>query len=265
MSADNEVSRNAALIEAMDAAGMTAPRLAELAGVSRNSLVAWRGNAEIRPRAQHQLAVAKVLQVPAHALWPTSGDRSISSETIRVWPGLNEVPADLWSELTLQCVDRFDMVVGTPVGVTRWMLPIAAKVFPARAEAGDPVTIRIINADPDGEQLRKRQEIESAFDPSIGGTSRLDLAQLGREALDQWVDELGGLANCEIRTTDHPEIYTAGIFRFDDQAITYPYYMGVRGLGSVTRLIRRIEVSGEFDALALQADRVWETGSPYLR
>lgn len=263
MARDDVDERNTALIEAMESAEVTAPRLAELAGVSRNSLVAWRGNAEIRPRAQHQLAVAKVLQVPAHTLWPTSGDRSISSETVKVWPGLNEVPTDLWSELTLQCVDQFDIVVGSPIGVTRWILPIAAKVFPARAEAGDPVSIRIINADPGGKQIRNRQEVESAFDPSIGGTSEFDLAQGGREALNQWVEALGDMEGCEIRTTDHPEIYTAGIFRFDEQAIVYPYYMGVRGLASVTRLVRRVEVGGEFDAVARQADRVWETGSTY--
>ncbi|MCP4224593.1 MAG: transcriptional regulator [Actinomycetia bacterium] len=242
---------------------MTAPRLAELAGVSRNSLVAWRGNAGIRPRAQHQLAVAKVLEMPAHTLWPTGSERSVAAETVKVWPGLNEVPTELWSELTLQCVDQFDVVVGSPIGVIRWILPIAAKVFPARAEAGDPVSIRIINADPDGAQIKQRQETESEFDPSIGGTSQKDLAKGGRDALDQWVEQLGALKNCEIRTTDHPEIYTAGIFRFDDQAITYPYYMGVRGLASVTRLIKRIEVGGEFDALARQADRVWNTGTPY--
>lgn len=136
-------------------------------------------------------------------------------------------------------------------------------MFPARAEAGDPVSIRIINADPDGQQIQNRQEGEAAFDPSIGGTSQNDLPQRGREALDQWVDGLGELEQCEIRTTDHPEIYTTGIFRFDDQAIAYHYYMGVRGMASVAKLMKRIEVDGEFDALARQIDRVWETGTPY--
>lgn len=104
---------------------------------------------------------------------------------------------------------------------------------------------------------------EAAFDPSIGGNSQHDLAEAGRNALDQWVEELSGLEQCEIRTTDHPEIYTTGIFRFDDQAIAYHYYMGVRGMASVAKLMKRIEVDGEFDALARQIDRVWETGTPY--
>ncbi len=253
------VTPNQRLTEAMAAAGITPDALADLVDVGRSSVYRWQGDAELLPRLSQRLAVAKVLSVPARDIWNDTGDGTLTLSATTEWPGLTAVPRELWADMFRKCTERFDVCVGGSMYIAesnQGLFPVIA----VAAEAGEPIQVRILAADPDGTAAAARQLNESQFDPT-SEDGRL-VNRIG-SALDIWTDAFDGLEGAEVRITDDPAIYTNGVVRFDDRMLVFPYIYGQRTLATPTELLRRYEVGGRFDAMSRHVDRLWETGTPY--
>jgi hypothetical protein len=128
-------------------------------------------------------------------LWPESGDGSQAPSAIKEWPAYLGIPSSVWDELVR-----------------------------ARAEIGQPVQVRLLGVDPEGDLLAWREVEESAEDPTAGDPGWM--SDLARRGLDIWAEELAGVEGVEIRITNDRSLYSNAVFRFDDRMITYPYTKG---------------------------------------
>lgn len=253
---------NTRLTEAMATAGLTLERLAELTGAATSSVHRWRSDASAVPRLSHRLAVAKVLEVPVRELWDLDGDGSVQLSSEREWPAVTAIPREVWADLFRTCSDRFDVCIGTSHYIATELGGLA-RLIAGAADAGDPVQVRILGADPAGAMAAARQANEAAHDPSITGDQATVIAR-GRQALDTWSEIFSNVPGAEVRTTDDPAIFFGtGIVRFDTRMIAYHYLSGIRSLDGPVELLNRADVGGRFDGLATHLDRMWETGLPY--
>lgn len=251
---------NQALVDAMDAAGMTGRSLAALVGTTPQAVSRWRTDADALPHRRVRALVAKALNVPLQSLWPEPGDGSQAVSAIKEWSAYLGVPAAVWEELVRGAEAHFDICSAIHQHVAR-MVKDSLSVIRARAEIGQPVQVRILGVDPDGDLIQWREQEESTLDPTAGPPGWM--ADLSRRGLDLWTAELAGINGVEIRVTNDRSLYSNAVFRFDDRMITYPYTKASRTLDLPAALLARADVGGIFDSLAGHIDRMWKTGVPY--
>ena len=149
------------------------------------------------------------------------------------------------------------------VGAAQWFLenhPQLGTVVRARADLGEPIQVRVLMADPDGSFYLQRERSEDEFDKTRPAGSLHDRL---RRVLAGFLTLFDGVETAEVRVTDDPELWSHGIFRFDDEMLAYPYIRGLRGIGSAALHLKRVEVDGLFDTYVSHVDNLWHSARLY--
>jgi hypothetical protein len=158
-----------------------------------------------------------------------------------------DVPTELWWQLFRDATARVDLL-GYALLHLPENHPRLVDLLRGKAAAG--CAIRIAVADPDCENVARRDEEER-----LGGT----LGARIRTSL-HYLDPLCSCDGVELRYHDTP-MYSS-VFRFDDDILVTPHVYGRPGRLSPLLHLRRRQEDGIFDNYLTHLEDVWATAVP---
>jgi transcriptional regulator with XRE-family HTH domain len=238
---------NQRLRNALVAAEITQPQLAEKVGVDAKSVERWITQDRV-PHATTRTRVSRVLGQDETYFWPallgTEQSRNATeSELVQIWPTRNTVPGEVWRSLFNQARAQIDVLVyagGFLIEAYDLVEVIATK---AAAE----VNFRILLGDPRCEAVRQRG-IEEGL-PKLADRCQSSL---------EYLHEVVPLDGVQIRT--HQTTLYASQFRFDDALLVNNHTYGSWAARSPVMHLRKVPGGQLFDYYAHAFDRVWQTG-----
>jgi hypothetical protein len=225
--------------------GLDTVSLAETAQVSAKSVERWIAGSSV-PYPKTRYRVAAILQEDESYLWPGAVDRASLSgaELVATYPRRNDVPSHLWTELLRQTERNVDYLAFAGLFLAEehsdWI-----PLLRSRATAG--VRVRLLVADPNGNQLASRDT-----EHEIGGgvTGRV-------AAILSYYRPLAGMV--AIRLHDTP-LYNS-IYRFDDEMLVNTHVYGILAAHTPVMHLRRVD--GAFFNTYLESfERVWASARP---
>ena len=225
--------------------GLDTVSLAKTAQVSAKSVERWIAGSSV-PYPKTRYRVAAILQEDESYLWPGAVDRASLSgaELVATYPRRNDVPSHLWTELLRQTERNVDYLAFAGLFLAEehsdWI-----PLLRSRATAG--VRVRLLVADPNGNQLASRDT-----EHEIGGgvTGRV-------AAILSYYRPLAGMV--AIRLHDTP-LYNS-IYRFDDEMLVNTHVYGILAAHTPVMHLRRVD--GAFFNTYLESfERVWASARP---
>ncbi|MGI5421051.1 XRE family transcriptional regulator [Actinomadura luteofluorescens] len=239
----NERLRRAMLRRGLDIAG-----LADAAEVSTKSVERWLSEKGV-PYPNTRYRVAAILQEDESYLWPQAVDKAslTGAELVSTWPRRQDVPKHLWTELLRQAERNIDYLAYAGLFLTEEH-PDWIPLLREKAAAG--VRIRLLIGDPDGTQLRARDD-----EKQIGGGVAGRVA-----AVLSYYRPMAGTV--DIRLHDTP-LYNS-IYRFDDELIVNSHVYGILAAYTPTMRIRRVD-GAYFNTYLESFERVWASARPLER
>lgn len=244
---------NDRLRQAITAAHMDIEAVARALGVDPKTVQRWLAGRVPRPR--HRWALVDLLNEQEALLWPGVGSAAVSSvhtaEIVAAYPHRADAPTSLWSRLLFRSQEQIDLL-----GYALLFFPEQHPNLPAFVAercAATSLKVRIILVDPDGEEARRRDELER-----LGGTvpSRIRMTM-------QHLAPMLEVAGVELRLVDVP-LYNA-VYRFDDQMLVTPYLYARHGYEHPLLHLRWLSRNGVFARYAEQFDDLWSIGTPASR
>jgi transcriptional regulator with XRE-family HTH domain len=245
-------SRNEALCEAMEKAGLSIEALAESVGTTPKSVWRWRQGVVPR-RVDLKANAVRVLGVEAEDLWPTERSLELpeppdaSEEIVTAWAHRSDAPRDTWW-LILHRAERHIDLLGYALQFLPEDNPSLDRLLLARA--GQGCSVRICLADPDSRGVAERDHEEG-----LGGT----LAARVRTTVDHF-RPLFDVEGIDLRHHRTP-MYNS-VIRADDEMLVTPHLYGLKGYKAPLMLLRRVHDDGIFDNMTSHFDRVWASGTP---
>lgn len=190
--------------------------------------------------------LARTFNVSPTEIWPNSEKiASPELEVINTWKHLQDVPTDIWVELTQDTnAKRIDVLAGSGTRLTEGV-PRLDEIIRAHDVFG--ATIRICFGDPESEHTKYRDSEEG-----LDGT----FASRIKRSILEWQNILEGLQNAELRVYNLP--YYHSTYRFGDRMLIAHHGYKQFGTRSATILIQRADQFGIFDNYAENFERVWE-------
>ncbi|MCP4967711.1 MAG: hypothetical protein GY926_21065, partial [bacterium] len=199
-------------------------------------------------------ATAKLVEVPTRTLWPDLVDHSDNSTKAALDNPIG-IPQETWPELLGMATRHIDMLGG---GYGWWLEQNPQFNQLARAKEQDTgLKVRICQADPNGDAVRQRDELEAQRTSLTAG----NLIGGIETAASMWRAALQGLDNAELRGSEHA--YELLLMRFDDYLIVCPYLHGMRGTLTYAELVHRDDHGGKFDHIIQgHFQPIWDTAKP---
>lgn len=239
---------NQRLRNALVAAGVTQPVLAERAGVEAKTVERWITQDRL-PHPSTRAQVARVLNLDETYLWPallgSEQTRAASqAELVQVWPTRNAVPGEVWRSLFRQARAQLDVLVYSG----GFLIEAYDLVEVIRAKSASGVAVRILLGDSRCEAVRQRGREEGL--PALAERCRSSL---------QYLAEVTTLPGVAIRT--HQTTLYASQFRFDDSLLVNSHSYGEWAARSPVQHLRRVPGGQLFAYYDRAFDRVWATGA----
>jgi transcriptional regulator with XRE-family HTH domain len=238
---------NQRLRNALVAAEITQPQLAEKVGVDAKSVERWITQDRV-PHATTRTRVSRVLGQDETYFWPallgTEQSRNATeSELVQIWPTRNTVPGEVWRSLFNQAHAQIDVLVYAG----GFLIEAYDLVEVVTTKAAAAVNFRILLGDPRCEAVRQRG-IEEGL-PKLADRCQSSL---------EYLHDVVTLDGVQIRT--HQTTLYASQFRFDDALLVNNHTYGSWAARSPVMHLRKVPGGQLFDYYAHAFNRVWETG-----
>lgn len=248
------MSPNARLRAALAASKLTVDDVAEAAEVDPKTVQRWISGRT--PHARNRIAVAGVVGEDPRFLWPEIENGSGhghggEDEVVATFAQRGEVPAELWDQLIGGAERRIDLLGYAMMHLPEQHLAIFDVAESLVAAGG---RVRVILADPDGEQAAVRDHEEG-----LDGGLIHRIKSSGRYLADR----LPVAPRVELRCQNVP-MYNS-VFRFDDQALVTPHLYRRPGWQSPCLHLRRLGPTGIFENYMQHFEDIWEIAEPMER
>ena len=250
------MARNDRLRQAMESAGISADRLAEVVAVDPKSVWRWTNKGVVPRRIGMKARVAEVLGMEGTEIWPqpprpvgVTEDREVTEEIVTVWAHRADVPKARWWTMLSAAEHNIDLL-----GYAMQFLPEdhsqLDRLLIDKATAG--CSVRIALANPDSPYVAERDEEEG-----LGGT----LPDRIRTTVDHF-QPLFGVEGIDLRF--HQTRMYNSVFRGDDQMFVTPHLYALKGYRAPLFHIRRSTDDGVFDGFVAHFERVWAVAESIL-
>jgi hypothetical protein len=232
---------NDALRHALADARLRETDVATALGVDPKTVQRWLSGRVPHPR--HRWAVADLLQLDEHQLWPGPETPAppVSREIKASYPYRSAVPRDAWHQLFTSAEREINILVYAALflaedgGLVRLLAD--------KARAG--VSVRLLLANPDSPRMTERG-IEEGIGDAVAARVHNAVA-LFRPLL-----ETDG-----VETRQHDTVLYNSIFRADDELLVNPQVHGIAAAYAPVLHLRRVELSGMFATYIDCFERVW--------
>lgn len=240
---------NQRLRNALIAAGITQPALAERVGVDAKSVERWITQDRL-PHATTRARVAGFLGQDETYFWPallgTEASRDATqSELVQLWPTRNAVPGDVWRSLFKQTSSQLDVLVYSG----GFLIEAYDLIEVIRAKAAAGASIRMLIGDSRCEAVRQRAREEQLS----------SLVDRCRSSLE-YLAEVAALPGVQIRT--HQTVLYASQYRFDESMLVNNHTFGSYAARSPVLHLRKVPGGQLFDYYQRSFERVWASGEP---
>ena len=248
------MARNDRLRQAMESAGISANRLAEVVDVDPKTVWRWTNKGVVPRRIGMKARVAEVLGVEGTEIWPppprpvgVTEDRQVTEEIVTVWAHRADVPKARWWTMLSAAEHNIDLL-----GYAMQFLPEDHSQLDRflTDKATDGCSIRIALANPDSPYVAERDEEEG-----LGGT----LPDRIRTTVDHF-EPLFGVEGIDLRF--HQTRMYNSIFRGDDQMFVTPHLYGLKGYRAPLLHLHRSTDDGMFGGLMAHFERIWTVSTP---
>jgi transcriptional regulator with XRE-family HTH domain len=242
---------NERLRVAMTAKGIEIENLARLVNVDPKTVQRWLGGRVPHPR--HRWKLCDLLAQSEQELWPevslgASGTHH-TAEIVAAYAHRADAPSQLWSAMLERARAHVDLL-GYAMLFFPEQYPRLTEVMAEKCATG--LQVRIALADPDGPEVRARDELES-----LGGT----LPGRIRSTLGH-LEPLLSTLGVQVRYHQVP-LYNA-LYRFDDQMLVTPYLYRLHGYQHPLLHLKRLGPAGLFESYAQQFEVIWSESRPVL-
>jgi transcriptional regulator with XRE-family HTH domain len=229
--------------------GLTVEGVARLTDVDPKTAQRWVSGRVPHPR--HRWRIAAELDEDEEFLWPSARrpqaeGATAAAELVAAYSYRTDVDPNQWWRLITTATKQIDLL-----GYTLYFLPHQhpqlISVLKAKCEAG--CKGRLIMADPDSDQVRRRDEEE-----------REAITLVARIASS--MKEFAPLLECtgaDLRYQDAP-LYNS-VFRFDDEMFVTPHLYATPGRAAPLLHLRRLGPNGMFSRFAAHFEGLWADSS----
>jgi len=242
---------NQRLRNALVAAGVTQPALAEQVGVDAKSVERWITQDRM-PHPTTRGRVARALGQDETYFWPallgTEQSRDATqSELVQLWPTRNLVPSDVWRALMRQTSQQLDVLVYSG----GFLIEAYDLIEVIRAKSAAGTSFRLLIGDSRCEAVRQR-----AHEEQLGS-----LVDRCRSTLEYLAD-VADLPGVQVRT--HDTTLYASQYRFDESMLINNHTYGAYAARSPVMHLRRVPGGQLFDYYQRAFERVWAVGDPLV-
>jgi hypothetical protein len=235
-----------ALRRALADARLDEVRVATKLRVDPKTVQRWLGGRV--PLRQHRWALAELLGVPEHDLWPEPAHRGFAQEVQAIYPHRASVPHDLWRRVLSSASEEIGVLAyaGLFLAEDADLLYVLAE----RARAG--VTVRVLLGDPDSAEIASRGGEEGIGDA---------LSAKVRNAM-VFYRPLVADGSTEVRL--HRTVLYNSIYRGDGQMLVNPHVYGAPASVAPVVHLCRAKDGDLVSTYSASFERVWQTAEPLL-
>jgi hypothetical protein len=243
--------RNERLRVAMSSRAIEIEGLARHVGVDPKTVGRWLGGRVPHPR--HRWKICDLLGQSEEHLWPGVGlgasGAQHTSEIVAAYAHRADAPSQLWSGMLERVRTNLDLL-GYAMLFFPEQHPELARLIEAKCSEG--LRVRIALADPDGDEVAARDQLEG-----LGGTlpGRIRSAVTHLEPL---------LSNPGVEVRYHGVPLYNALYRFDDQMLVTPYLYRLHGYQHPLLHLKRLGPAGIFESYAQQFEAIWTESHPIL-
>lgn len=225
--------------------------LAEQVRTDPKTVARWISTGRV-PHRRNAHAVARVLGLDVHELWPSLEQRregeSVADKDLKsVHLQRSEVPIEQWRTMFATAERAIDILVYAALFLPE-QIPGWNDLLREKAEGG--VRVRVLIGNPDCEAVRVRGEEESF---GHGIRSRCHLAAMHYRPL-------AALPGIEMRM--HSTTLYNSLYRADDHMYVNSHLYGANAYGNPLFKLKRTASRGLFDAYAASMEAVWRDARP---
>lgn len=198
------------------------------------------------PRLCHRWAVADLMRVDEHDLWPDLDGGQFYREIKASYPHRGAVPRATWRQLFASA----EREIGILAYAALFLAEDAelTRLLAEKARAG--LTVRLLVADPHSSQVAERGA-EEGIGPAVEARVHNALA-LFRPLLD----------TDGVEARQHETVLYNSLFRADQRMLINPQIHGLAAAYAPVLHLRRIEPGGMFDTYANSFERIWGEATP---
>jgi len=243
--------RNERLRAAMAAQGIELENLARQVEVDPKTVQRWIGGRVPHPR--HRWKICDLLGQAEEHLWPGVGlgasGAHHTSEIVAAFAHRADAPSQLWAGMLERVRTNLDLL-GYAMLFFPEQHPQLARLLDEKCARG--LRVRIALADPDGEEVSARDQLEG-----LGGTlpGRIRSTVTHFEPL---------LSNPGVEVRYHAVPLYNATYRFDDLMLVTPYLYRLHGYQHPLLHLKRLGPAGIFESYAQQFEAIWTEAQPVL-
>lgn len=203
------------------------------------------------PQTRHRWALADLLKVSEHDLWPQLAEAGeVTGELRATYDSRSAVPRRTWIDLFERAECEVGILVYSGLFIAEDMQIL--RTLARRAEAG--VAVRLLLGDPDSGPVAHRGT-EEGIDEALTAKIRNALV-LYRPLLER--------SDVELRL--HRTVLYNSLYRCDDDLLVNPHVYGMVAAHAPVLHLRRTDAHDElFNTYISSFERVWQSATPLSR
>lgn len=237
---------NVALRRALADARLREVDVAAALGVDPKTVQRWISGRVPHPR--HRWALADLLKVREHDLWPPQGEMpgQVPSEVRAIYPYRSAVPHHVWHQLFAAAEREISILVYAALFLAENVGFV--RLIADKARSG--VAVRLLLADPSSPRIAER-----------GAEEGIGNAVAAR--IHNAISLFGPLLETEgVQARQHDTVLYNSIFRADDDMLVNPQVHGIAAAYAPVMHLRLVEPASIFSTYADCLERIWASAAP---